>query len=347
MASRGLCTVQPREIVGVRINRRALLAALACLSVAAACTTVPRDSPPPPSRSSRLGLLTAFARADNDDTLNGFVERIGELGWHVGRNLIMEERWSEGRRDIMLPLAQELVRMHVDVILAPGTVAVQAAKQATSTIPVVMTNLASDPVENGLVASLAKPGGNITGLGTATPLLTAKRLEFLAELVPGLRRVAVMVTPDNPSKAQNVAMLRFAAGRIGVDVRVEDVDISMPARAFESARTWSAQALLVIGDAALGSVKSTVLGLSQGLPTVVLDQTWVTAGGLMSYSEDSVEDWRRAAEYVDSILRGRQPSDLPVEVPSRFHLAVNATTAQQLGIRIPPDFGAQVTEWVQ
>jgi putative ABC transport system substrate-binding protein len=301
------------------------------------------------TRPARVGLLSASRRVDVELERSAFLARAAELGWRAGDTMVVEERYADGQRDAVVPLAGDLARLPVDVIVAGGTIAIQAARQATTTIPVVMAGLASNPVMLGLIESFAHPGGNVTGLGNVSPVLSTKRLELLALLVPGLSRVSVLVTPDNPSKAQNIEELQGAADRLGVTMRVEDVIMRDLPRAFEAARASQAQALLLIGDAVLTTVIPSVVALVHQLrlPTMYADRAFVDAGGLMAYYADSVAVWQRAAEFVDKILRGTKPADLPVELPRTYHFAVNVNAARGINIVFPRDVGAQVTEWLE
>jgi putative ABC transport system substrate-binding protein len=317
------------------------------LVLAAGCGALP-SSFIQPKRTVRVGLLVVAGRAENEAAVHAFLARAAELGWRNGENLLLEERWGNGQRDAMPALASELTMLPVDVLVASGTAPVQAAKHATDTIPIVMTGLASDPIANGFVASLARPGGNITGLGDVQPVLSAKRVEILADVVPGLKRLAVLVTAANPSKPQNVATLQTIVDRLGMEMLVEDVILDNVPRAFDAVRAWSAQALHLIGDAALQTVQASVFANVEQLrvPAIYSNPQWVDAGGLMSYGEDIADEWRQAAEYVDKILRGAKPADLPVALPTRFPFTVNTKAAEALNLTIPPAVAVQVTRWV-
>jgi putative ABC transport system substrate-binding protein len=303
------------------------------------------------ARTVHVGVLAVPSRADSEKDFEGFVTRAQELGWRVGDNLLIEERWGNGRRDQVVQFAADLVRLPVDVVVAVGTAPVQAAKQASSTIPIVMTGVASDPVASGLITSLARPGGNLTGTVTNSAGLSRKRLELLAEVVPGLSRLAVLATADNASRAQAIGDLQAAADVLGVELRAMDVATDDLPRAFEAARAWPAQALLFIGDPALRDEKvlPRIVALVDQLhlPAMYSDRPSVEAGGLMYYMTDSVAQWRRAANFADRILRGARPADLPVELPTTFQFGVNATTVQTLGLNLPPQVAVQVTDWMQ
>jgi putative ABC transport system substrate-binding protein len=301
------------------------------------------------NRRVRLGVLNVASRADTENEFHALVERAGALGWREGHNLVIEERWANGQRDAVVPLAAELARIPVDVIVAGGNAAVQAAKQATSTIPIVIAGMSADPVALRLVDSLARPGGNITGVSSLTPILTTKRLEILAEIVPNLSRLAVVVTPDNPSRAQNLSELQGGADAIGVKLQVEDVTIDDLPAGLEAARAWQAQALFFIGDAVLTTAAPRIAALVDQvrLPAMYNNRYMVESGGLMSYGADPSRFWSRAAEYVDQILRGANPAELPVALPTTFDFVVNLKAARTLGLTLPSNVVVQVTDWVE
>ncbi len=327
------------------MHRRVVLAgALGLGGALAASCALPFSS----RRTARVGILAVPGRAEVEAGVNAFLQRSAELGWRNGDNLVFEERWGNGQRDVIPALAAELVNLPVDVLVASGTAPIQAAQAATRTIPIVMTGAASDPVANGFVTSLARPGGNITGLGNVQPVLSAKRVEILAEVVPGLRRLAILVTPDNPSKAQNVANLQAAADRLGIEMRVADMVLDDIPRAFVGIREWPAQALHLIGDAAMQQYRPSILAqIDQlGVPTIHSTPGWVDAGGLMAYGEDTAEALGRAADFVDKILRGANPAEIPVELPSRFPFVVNQRALEALNLQLPRTVAEQVTRWV-
>jgi len=296
-----------------------------------------------------MGVLNVSTRADTETQLHALVERLSVLGWREGQNLRVEDRWANGQRDAIIPLAADLARIPVDVIVAGGNAAVQAAKQASSSIPIVSAGMSADPVSLGLIDSLARPGGNITGISSLTPILTTKRLEILAEIVPDVRRVAVLVTPDNPSKPQNLSELQAAADASGIQLQVVDVSLSDLPGAFEAVRAGQAQAVFLIGDAVLSTATTQIAAQADQLriPAMYSGRNMVDAGGLMSYGTDPSRFWQRAADYVDKILRGASPAELPVELPTAFDFVVNLKAARTLGLTIPPGVAAQVTEWVE
>ncbi len=267
-----------------------------------------------------------------------FVQRLRELGWTEGRNVAIEYRWPEGRNDQVAEIAVELVRIKVDVIVTTGTPAALAAKQATSVIPVVITTVA-DPVGSGLVASLARPGGNITGLSIQQADLAGKRLELLREVIPALRRLAILANVGNPNAVPEVGEVRAAARTLGLEVAVFEIrrteDI---APAFEALIKDRSEALYVVGDPLLTTnrIRLNTLALGARLPTSYANREFVEVGGLMSYGPNLPDLFRRAAEYADKILRGAKPADLPVEQPNKFDLVINLVAAKALGLTVPP-----------
>jgi putative ABC transport system substrate-binding protein len=283
-----------------------------------------------------LGPLTSFAMSR---WTAAFVQRLRELGWIEGRTVVIEYRWGEGRSERFPEIVAEFVRLKVSVIVTGGTAAVIAAKQATSVIPIIFGSVA-DPVGTGLVASLARPGGNVTGLSNQSADLPGKRLEFLREVVAGLRRLAIMANISNPSNVLEMSEGRAAAHALGLDVvkleirRAEDI---VPA--FDSLK-GDADALYVVTDALVNTnrVRINTLALGARLPTMFGEEGYVESGGLMSYGPNFPELYRRTGDYVDKILRGAKPADIPVEQPTKFDLVVNLTTAKTLGLKIPEAF---------
>ena len=277
-----------------------------------------------------------------------FVQRLRELGWIEGRNVAIEYRWAEGRDERFAEIAAEFVRLKVDVIVTSGTPTVVAAKQATSVIPIVFAT-AGDPVGTGLVASLARPGGNVTGLSVQITDLAGKRLELLREVVPGLRRLAIMGNVGNPATVLEMAEARAAAQTLGLEVatfeirRAEDI-----APAFEALK-GRAEALYIPFDPLTNSnrVRINTLALGAQMPTLYSVGENVKAGGLMSYGPNRPDLYRRAADYVDKILRGAKPGELPVEQPIKFDLIINLTTAKTLGLTIPESFLLRAHEVIE
>jgi putative tryptophan/tyrosine transport system substrate-binding protein len=289
-----------------------------------------------PNKLPTIGYLGTNARSIESERVAAFVQQLHELGWSEGRNVLIEYRWAEGRSDRVADLVAEFVRLKVDVLVVVGTPAALAAKQATSVIPVVFTSV-GDPVGVGLVASLARPAGNVTGLSIQQPDLGAKRLGLLRDVVPGLGRVSMIANVGNPANVLEMGEVHEAARTLGLDLttleirRAEDIE---PALASLKGR---AQALYVAGDPVLGTneVRINTLALAVRLPTMHSSRAGVEAGGLMSYGPNFPDLHRRAASYVDKILRGAKPADIPVEQPTKFELVINLTTAKAIGLDVP------------
>ena len=276
-----------------------------------------------------------------------FVQRLHELGWIDGRTVAIQYRWAEGRAEHLAEIAGELVRLKVDVIVTGGNAAL-AVKQASSVVPIVFA-LVDDPVGMGLIASLARPGGNVTGLALQSADIAGKRVALLREIVPGLRRLAIMANVEYPMVALEMGQVQAAARTLGVDPvaleirRAEDI-----APAFE-ALNGRADALYIVGDALVIThrVRINTLALIARLPTIQVSREFVEAGGLMSYGPNFPDLFRRAADYVDKILRGAKPGELPVEQPTKFDLVINLTTAKGLGLTIPDTLLARADEVIE
>jgi ABC-type uncharacterized transport system substrate-binding protein len=289
-----------------------------------------------PGKLPTIGYLGQSTLAVESQRVAALVQRLRELGWTEGRNVAIEYRWGEGRGERAAEIAAEFVRIKVDVIVTSGTPQVIAAKQATSLIPIVFAS-AGDPVGSGLVASLARPGGNVTGLSSQMTDTAAKRLEFLREVVPSLRRLAIMVNVSNPLAVLEMVEAQAAVATLGLEVitseirRAEDI---VPA--FE-AFNGRADALYVITDPLMNTFRNrtNTLALGSRLPTMYGTREFVEAGGLMSYGSNFADQFRRAADYVDKILRGTKPGEIPVEQPTKFELVINAQTATTLGLDVP------------
>jgi len=295
-----------------------------------------------------IGLLGSGTLAAQSQWTAAFVQRLRELGWTDGRNVAIEYRWAEGRTQRFAEIADEFVRLKVDVIVTHNTPPILAAKQATSVIPIVFAT-AGDPVGTGIVANLARPGGNVTGLSSQTPETAGKRLELLREVVPGLRRLAFLAEGGNPYVASDVSEVQEAARSLGLEIATFEVrrgeDI---APAFEALK-GRAQALYVVPAPVLfvNRIRLNTLALAARLPTMHVVREYVEAGGLMSYGPNWPDMWRRAAGLVDKILRGAKPGDIPVEQPTKFDLVINLTTAKVLGLTIPESFLLRADEVIE
>jgi putative ABC transport system substrate-binding protein len=294
-----------------------------------------------------IGYLGTAAASAWAPWTAAFVQRLHELGWIDGRTVAIQYRWAEGRAERSAQMAAELAHLKVDVIVTGGNAAL-AAKQASSVIPIVFA-LVDDPIGTGLVASLARPGGNITGLSMQATDLAGKRLALLREVAPGLRRLAIMANVEYPAAAAEMAQVQAAARTLGFDPTVSEMrraeDI---APAFEALKD-RADALYVVGDALVIThrVRINTLALIARLPTVYFVREYVEAGGLMSYGPNFPDLFRRAADYVDKILRGAKPGEIPVEQPTKFDLVINLTTAKALGLTIPESFLLRADEVIE
>ena len=292
-----------------------------------------------PGKIPRIGYLNTATLAGLAERIEAFRQGLRELGYVEGKNIDIEWRHAEGKLDRLPALAAELVRLKVDVIITTGPTTTRPAKKATSTIPIVMAQ-DTDPVGNGFIASLARPGGNITGLSSLAPELSGKRLELLKETVPGLARVAVLWASTTPGSAQALKEMELAAGTLGV--KLQSLDVLGPQdieTAFRAASKGRADAVLVMssGVAAANRKEITELTIKSRLPAIYFRAEFVEGGGLMSYGASFTDMDRRAATYVDKILKGRTPADLPVEQPTKFEFIVNLKAAKQIGLTIPPN----------
>jgi ABC-type uncharacterized transport system substrate-binding protein len=300
-----------------------------------------------PGKLPTIGFLGSSTASIQSQWVAAFVQRLRELGWTEGGTVAIEYRWAEGRDERFAEIAAEFVRLRVDVIVTTGGAA-YAAKQATLVIPIVFA-VANDPVGSGLVAGLARPGGNVTGLSVQAPDLAAKRLELLREVVPNLRRLAILVNIGNPSMAFEIGEVQAAARTLGLEVATLEIRSAKDiVPAFETLK-GGADALYVCVDPVLNAHRISINTLANvaRLPTITGVREFAEAGSLMSYGPSWPDQWRRAADYVDKILRGAKPSDLPVEQPTKFNLVLNLTNAKALGLEVPPTLLARVDEVIE
>jgi putative ABC transport system substrate-binding protein len=293
-----------------------------------------------PTKAPRIGYLSPTSPSVSPTRSEAFRRGLRELGYIEGKNIVIEYRYAEGKFDRLPALAAELVGLKVDLIVTTGPTVTRAAKKATTTIPIVMA-FDTDPVGNGFVASLARPGGNITGLSTLAPELSGKQLELLKEIVPRLSRVAVFGTSTNPGNAQMLREVEFAGGAFGVKLQYLEVrgpkDIETAFRAASKGRA-EAVLYLVAGLIAAGHrTEITELAVKSRLPTIYQSPQYVEDGGLMTYGVSTADLDRRAATYVDKILKGAKPADLPVEQPKKFEFIINLKAAKQIDLTIPPN----------
>jgi ABC-type uncharacterized transport system substrate-binding protein len=300
-----------------------------------------------PGKLPTIGFLGASTSSNWSHWTAAFVQRLRELGWIEGRTVAIEYRWAEGRSERFAEFAAEFVRLKVDVIFSVGSAAT-AAKQATSTIPIVFA-MAGDPVGSGMVASLARPGGNVTGLSIQSSDLAGKRLELLREVIPTLRRLAILANVGNPASVLEMREAQAAARTLGLEVdmleirRAEDI-----APTFEALKS-GVQALYVCPDPLVNAnhARINTLALGARLPTIHPFRDYLGAGGFMSYGANNADLFRRAGDYVDKILRGAKPADIPVEQPTKFELVINLTTAKALGLTVPESFMLRADEVIE
>jgi putative tryptophan/tyrosine transport system substrate-binding protein len=300
-----------------------------------------------PGKLPTIGLLGTATPSAWSQRVAAFVQRLRELGWIEGRTIAIEYRWAEGRAEQFAQIAAEFVRLKVDVIVTTGGAAL-AAKQATSVIPIVFA-VANDPIGGGFVASLARPGANVTGLSVQAPDLAGKRLELLREVVPALRRLALLGNVGNPVTVLEMAEAKQAAHFLGLDVTTLEIRSARDiAPAFEALK-GGADALYLASDALVTAnrIRINTFASVERLPVMTGFRENVEAGSLMSYGPNFLDLFRRAGDFVDRILRGTKPGDIPVEQPTKFDLVINLTTAKALGLTIPPNVLALSDELIE
>jgi putative tryptophan/tyrosine transport system substrate-binding protein len=302
----------------------------------------------PAGKLPTIGFLGSGTASAGHPWATAFMQRLRELGWIENRTVAIQYRWGEGRDERFAEIAAEFIRLKVDVIVTVATPPTIAAKQATSVIPIIFA-VAGDPVATGLVASLAQPGGNVTGLSAQASDTASKRLELLREVVPSLRRLAVLANVASPQALVEIREVQAAAGKLGLAViqseirRAEDI-----APAFDALK-GRADGLYVCADPLMNTNRTriNILAVGARLPTMHSFREYVEAGGLMSYGANVPDLLRRAADFVDKILRGAKPADLPVEQPTKFDLILNLTTAKVLGLTIPDSFLLRADEAIE
>ena len=327
-------TVKLRAVVG-------LIAVLGILTAPVAADAQP------PKKIPRIGILSLAG--GGVPRTEAFRQGLRELGYVEGRNIAFEMKLAERREDRLPQLATELARSNVDVIVAEGTLATRAAMQATQTIPIVMA-FTADPVGAGLVAALARPGGNVTGLSSLAGELSGKRLELVKETVPGLSRVAVLFNPATPAAEAQLKEMELAAQTLSVKLQALEVrDFKEIERAFSAAMSKQAGAFTVLADPLIAGHRTRIVQLAgkHRRPGMYYAREWAEAGGLMAYGVNYSELFHRAATYVDKILKGAKPADLPVEHPTRFELIINLKTAKALGLTLPQSLLIRADQVIQ
>jgi putative ABC transport system substrate-binding protein len=329
----------------MKLSRRQVLLGAAGAGLLAGCGRLPWQAEPP-AKVPRIGVLAVVTADPNDDDNAAFRQGLRDLGYFEGQNIMLEWRSAGGRIDQWPGLADELVRLPVDILVTQGNGAGQAAKRATDTIPIVMA-FSPDPVPVGLVASLARPGGNVTGLASLTGQLSAKRVELLRDAVPSLARVAMLWNPEIAERAWEFEETAAAAQALGLEIQSVEVRYGEDLEsAFTRILQGRADALFVQGNEVTQGYRPEIGGFATAhrLPTMAGRRAFAEAGSLMSYGADIPGMHRRAAYYVDRILKGAKPADLPIEQPMTFEFVVNMKTARELGITFPNEIMLQVTE---
>jgi ABC-type uncharacterized transport system substrate-binding protein len=307
-----------------------------CVMLFALCSSAEAQQP---KKIPRIGFLSGATPSTISSRVEAFRQGLRELGYSEGKNIMIEWRYAEGKPDRLPALAAELVHLKVDVIVSAAPAPTRSVKQATATIPIIM-GFDDDPVGSGFAASLARPGGNITGLSTLSPEISGKQLDLLKEIVPKLSRVGVLGDVTRPGHPQALREINVAANAFGVQVQYLEVrepkDVNT---AFQAANKEHADALLVLQSAVLLNERKRItdLAVKSRLPAIYLTQEHVEDGGLMSYSPSVTDLFRRAAAYVDNILKGVKPADLPIEQPRKFELIINLKAAKEIGLTIPPN----------
>ena len=330
-------TERARVKYSAHIAHRSVLCFTLCALLVALCASAEAQ----PAKVARIGFLGGMAAPAFGERMEVFRQQLRELGYVEGKNIAFEERWADGKADRLGPLAAELVGRKVDVLVTfGGSAPAQAAKKATSTIPIVMAAGGSDPASSGLVASLARPGGNITGMANIFTDLRGKQMEILKETIPKLLRVAVLWNPDSPSADAGLRYTESEAEKLGLKFqslavrKADDFE-----KLFQTAKKERAGAVLVTANPLMFTHfdRIAALAIKQRLPTIQSQKEFVDAGGLMMYGPNETDIYRRAAIYVDKILKGAKPAELPVERPTKFQLIFNLKTAKQIGVTIPPN----------
>jgi len=330
------------------IPQHSVLVVALCAMLVALCSSAEAQQP---KKVHRIGYLSAWDAASESSRAEGIRLALLKLGYIDGQNVSIEYRYAEGKRERYPELAAELVRLKVDIIvLAGGLIPIQAAKEATKTIPIVMTGGGADPVKTGLVESLARPGGNVTGITNLQTYLNGKRLELLKESVPKLARVAVLYDPAVPAGRQLIHDLPVAARVLGLSIQPLQIRAAEELESvFAAAKNERAEGLYASGSLVISANGKRIadFALKSRLPSIYSDREAVDAGGLMCYGADLADSYRRVASYVDKILKGAKPAELPVEQSTKFEFSINLKTAKQIGLTIPPNVLARADKVIR
>ncbi|HXV82103.1 MAG TPA: ABC transporter substrate-binding protein [Candidatus Binatia bacterium] len=317
-----------------------------CAMLLALCGFVEAQQP---GKIFRMGILDPSTASGSAVLLEAFRQELNKLGWIEGKNIAIEYRFAEGNRDRLPKVALELARLPVDLIVTGGPAGTRTVKEANITIPIVM-GFDNDPVGSGFVASLARPGGNITGLSTLSPEISGKQLELLKEIIPKLSRVAVLGNSTEPGNAQALKELEIAAGAFRLQLHYLDVKKDQDIETgFRAATRESAHAVLLLGSPVVSARRTRIAAVAakSRLPTIYPWPEFVQDGGLMSYGASITDLFRRAAVMVDKILKGTKPADIPVEQPTKFEFVINLKTAKQIGVTIPPNVLARADKVIK
>lgn len=328
----------------MRQSLRVLFAFILALSAGAAIAEAQQVG-----KIRRIGLLVSASPAAAAPFINAMGQSLSELGYQDGKDIAIESRFAEGNLNRLPELASELVSLKVDVIVASGDRPIRAAREATSTIPIVMV-ISNDPVGLGHIASLARPGGNVTGLTTVSGELASKRLELLKEVIPKASRVTILGDPANPGTAVHFKEAETAARLLKVQLQPLEVRTPQDLKtAFRTAVKGRADALIIVSGGLFGTLRTQIVSSAADhrLPAIYTEGEYVYAGGLMAYAASIPHQFRRAATYVDKILKGAKPADLPVEQPMKFELVINLKAAKQIGLTIPPNVLARADKVIK
>jgi putative tryptophan/tyrosine transport system substrate-binding protein len=317
-----------------------------CAMLLALCASAEAQQP---AKVPRIGYLDPSTASGSAVLLDAFRQELSKLGWNEGKNITIEYRFAEQKLERLPELAADLVRLKVDLIVVPGVPPALAAKKATTTIPIVMT-IANDPVGQGLVTSLARPGGNVTGLSSLATELNTKRLEVLKDAIPNLARVGLLRAPENSASPQ-LKELRLAA--VALKLKLEEIETKLDAKglesAFKTAKQRQVNAIMTFATRSFFSERKRIVELASKyrLPAIYFTRQFVDEGGLMSYGPDGTDLYRRAAVYVDKILKGTKPADLPVQQATKYEFVINLKAAKQIGLKIPPDVLARANQVIK